>query len=92
MEKGQIGVQKWVGVRNSLSTRSFLDGGVMTWVLKVEEGGGYDKSDDKGDDNGLYRQRCKVLSIPWTLRDVGTLLKYINDLNNSGNHCFLVAG
>ena len=71
-----------VFVRNSLPTRSSLDWGVMTWMLKVEEGGRCNKSDNKGNNNGLYRQCYEVLSIPWTLRDVGTLLKCTNDLNS----------
>jgi len=57
-------VFKYRGVRNSLPTRSSLDRGVMTWVLKAEAGGGYDKSDDKSDDDGLYRQRCECYQYP----------------------------
>ena len=44
--------------------RSSLDGGGKAWVLKAEVGSGYDESDEEGDDDGLYRQRCEVLSIP----------------------------
>ena len=44
--------------------RSSLDVGGKAWVLKAEVGGGDDKSDKKGDDDGLNRQRCEVLSIP----------------------------
>jgi len=51
-------------VRNSLPTRSSLDGGGKTWVLKAEICGGYDESDEEGDDDGLDRQRYEVLSIP----------------------------
>ena len=51
-------------VRNSLPMRSSLDGGVMTWVLKAEEGSRYNESNDKGNDDSLYRQCCEVLSIP----------------------------
>ena len=53
-----------VVVRNSLPTRSSLDGGCVTWVLKAEICGGYDESNEEGDDDGLYRQRCGMLSIP----------------------------
>ena len=53
-----------IAVRNSLPTRSSLDGGGKAWVLKAEVGGGYDESDEEGNDDGLYRQRCRVLSIP----------------------------
>ena len=45
-------------VRNSLPTRSSLDGGGKAWVLKAEVGGGYDESNEEGNDNGLDRQRC----------------------------------
>jgi len=51
-------------VRNSLPMRSSLDVGGKAWVLKAEVGGGDDESDKKGDDDGLNRQRCEVLSIP----------------------------
>ena len=51
-------------VRNSLPMRSSLDVGGKAWMLKAEIGGGDDESDKKGDDDGLNRQRCEVLSIP----------------------------
>ena len=51
-------------MRNSLPARSSLDGGGITWVLKAEVGSGYDESNEEGDDDGLYRQRCGMLSIP----------------------------
>ena len=51
-------------VRNSLPMRSSLDVGGKAWVLKAEIGGGDDESDKEGDDDGLNRQRCEVLSIP----------------------------
>ena len=68
--------------------RSSLDRGGKAWVLKAEIGGGYNESDEEGDDDGLNCQRYEVLSIPWTLRDVGTLLKRTNDMNSSGSRCF----
>ena len=51
-------------VRNSLPTRSSLDRGCVTWVLKAEIGGRDNESDNEGDDDSLYRQRYEVLSIP----------------------------
>ena len=51
-------------VRNSLSTRSSLDWGGVTWVLKAEIGCKDDKSDEECNDDGLYCQCCGVLSIP----------------------------
>ena len=51
-------------VRNSLPTRSSLGWGVKAWVLKAEIGCRDDESDEECDDDGLYRQRCEVLSIP----------------------------
>ena len=51
-------------MRNSLPVRSSLNVGGKAWVLKAEIGGGDDESNKKGDDDGLDRQRCEVLSIP----------------------------
>jgi len=51
-------------VRNSLPTRSSLDRGDVTWVLKAEICGGYDESDEEGNDDGLYRQRCECYQYP----------------------------
>ena len=53
-----------VSVRNSLPARSSLDCGCKAWVLKAEVGGGYDESDDKSDDDGLYRQCCECYQYP----------------------------
>ena len=73
LEKGHvIGIVKvhvgcgnvYVDVRNSLLTRSSLDGGVKAWVLKAEVHGKDDESDKEGDGDGLDRQCCEVLSIP----------------------------
>ena len=46
-------------VRNSLPMRSFLDGEVVTWVLKVEICSRYDESNEEGDNNGLDCQHCE---------------------------------
>ena len=42
-------------VRNSLPIRSSLNRKVIAWVLKAEIGRRDDKSNEKDDDNGLYR-------------------------------------
>jgi len=74
-------------VRNSLPTRSSLDVGGKAWVLKAEISRRDDESDEDDDDDGLNHQCCEVLSIPWTLRDVGTLFRCTNDVYGSGSHC-----
>jgi len=58
-------------VRNSLPTRSSLDVGGKAWVLKVEIGGGDNKSDKEGDDNGLY---CRELLPVRQVHSMGSKL------------------